>query len=1145
MQLVWQSAALSGRSLIEASAGTGKTHQLTLLYVRQILEARRSVLGIFLATFTEAAAAELRLRIRQRLLECLHWVQNIDADVADDQRELAEYLWQRGRGGLQDDDRLALINALNQLDAAPIGTIHALSMRLLKEFPFECAADFSPRQLVDQDELGLEIVRDLWRREVQFAEVDSSLLQRSPEYLAQRLKKIDRPGAIPRSGAMAQIEMLLGDSELIAGLRELSEDKSYFGSRKSKLRTRLGAIAGALEARDLSQLKGGDGKAFDESEYAEQFLNATERARFEQHPAAARILPFAALLFRSNELIQGALLNDWLEKSRQAMNERALQRSQWTFDQIIEQLHHALRGESGADLAGAIRARYPVAMVDEFQDTDTRQFDIFDRIWPAANDELGLTLIGDPKQAIYGFRGGDIFAYLAAAKSADQRYTLRRNYRSVAKLVAANNALYKQTRNAFLSDEIRYQEIESACTQLVIEPSRTGLHVHRFELSANKPEKEFRALSLCADAIADLLGAQSAQAVLASDVAVLLRTNKQIDGIKPLLRERGIRYSTRSGQSVYSSKWAEELRRILQAIDSAHDESLVRAAFATRCVGGELAQLQCAARGEAVAGLDIWRQHCRVWHQQLAQQGICAVIEQVLLHCAPNLLPFEYGERAMTDLRHLAELLQSKAAQGLGFDQLVLHLARQWQMTSAEVDDEESSDLRMESDQPGVRLLTIHAAKGLQFPFVFIPFLPEANSAAGRGFQFPLYHDDAGQLCIDLGSSELADSQAREAHEKRQENTRLAYVAITRAKLASHVFINVGDYVRSDGAGRDLAQVLAELCVGELPAEQDLAQLTVIDSDAADRQRESISSAEIVRPISVRELPYTPLGVGRCSFSSVMGHAHRFEFAPAGDELDAEPLLIDDRDEVHLELQTLSNIKGTVFGNAVHYIFEHERGCQSPAELTALIRNALLLFGIAEGSDSAEVIDAIAHMLRRNLQCALPCGVSLEKLALSDRVAEMRFEFKLSRRNLAGLRALCKQYGWDDLIPEHVNQSDLAGYFNGAIDLVFRHAGRYYILDYKSNWLGSRAQDYRPENLAREMHKHAYGFQAFLYCLALDRFLQRRITGYCVEQQLGGAYYLFVRGFGLADGLGLSELQFPPELIKAARIWLSEAEHAL
>ena len=1154
-----------GRSLVEASAGAGKTWTISALYLRLLLEQRRSPRQIIVSTFTNAAAAELSERLRGKLLWALAeaaehaagiGVTAVPGEAAD--RAWLRARWRTDAAALKPDTQ-RLQAALTEFDAAPISTLHSLCSRILADHPFAAGALFSGREMIDGKSLQAALAADLWRVIAQGDEADELVrlatavgITRSHlgKYMPALMQPdVDLAGRSP-DAVVAAVESVVGDTAAWAqALRGVLQMPGCLRAG-GKLQRAWNAVAQALDpaGEGLPQVIVDHHEALHEAEQLKGVNNAGKKNPLVlqlvgQSAGIARAVP-PMVLDMAGSLPLRRFLAAAQQWTRRAMQSRLDAANQSTFDQLLHSVRAALQPREGRRaLADALFAAWPVALVDEFQDTDPVQFGILDAIYRDADGAPRgrLVMIGDPKQAIYRFRGGDVQAYAraGAAVADEDRLTLDTNHRSSRAYVAAVNAFYAGTGTqlgpAGSATPIRYEAMK-ASGRRDAEPLRHAdsgavverpLVLHELSSSEDIDDLQDHALHTCAGQIVWALSENGyrieGEALRPGDIAVLLPGHAHIARLGALLKARGVPCVAVSQTSVFDTATARDLRLTLHAVLHADDPRALRAALVSRLGGMSLAQVQ-ALRHDA-AGWDELAGRFQAMHGLLATQGPLAVVAKVLERQAARLLQGVEGERILTDLRHLGELLQQAWEDCGGGERLMAWFADQTEGGGSEGDAAEARALRLESDAERVKLMTLHVSKGLEFGVVFLPLMWKHVR--------PKPANNAAQLLADPASGRkcLMEGPGRELvrQEDFEERFRMLYVALTRAIHACHVLTV---------APRLTPPAEAPLNTLDLAALNRAAGITQQQGwDAHDGLRWTPPQPSAGQRLA-RRLPAAPRGPlpMRHSFTTLSG-GH----AGLGNEEDAaadeaviellEPATVAMEDEalpaasptctVHRELDGLSMVGGAAFGNAVHAIFEHRIPHRSLHVQADHVRAALDACGVRpRDGDAGALVAALAQRLQGVLEARLggDDGPRLIDLPAQGMRAEMEFNYLLDGASLRALRDACEAHGEHGLIP--AREQILVGLMNGKIDLTFVHDGRFHVLDYKSNQLasGPRAclEDYAPAALEKKMTDTGYRFQALLYTVAVERHLRERLgAAYRRQQHLGDCWYLFVRAVGL------------------------------
>jgi exodeoxyribonuclease V beta subunit len=1198
----WRDAPLHGRLLIEASAGTGKTWTMAALYLRLLLGGAEggSALTperIVVATYTEAAAQELGERLRTRVTQALRAATlGVSAlDASDPVQAWLDARWHDA--DTRESDRQRLLKALATLDRAPIGTLHGLCHRLLLDHPLEGGLGFAPPRLGDGRRVHEAIARDLLRRigagdaPPEALELPSNV--RRFDALVDAVGFVLQPGAhvAPTPGDACLRGALDADTERT--LRDLLNKDGHYTHATNAV---LNGVKAAVAYLDDGTLPKSLAKLLDPDEVHKDRVLPAARTKVLAPAFQAAIRRFE-MLREQHASPDRAFWAHWTPMLRRWRALRSAELDELGFDPLIERVREVMTADD-SPLPDAAFARWPVALVDEFQDTDGTQYALLDRWYRDAGGVTRglLAMVGDPKQAIYGFRGGDVQAYLRAKAETAATLRLGVNQRSSTAYVAACNALFagpRATLSSTSSAAIRYTHVDAAGRADASRLHERGAPVERPLVIHRHPRPEVntiarpKAIDACADLIVDLLepgrftfGA-AGRALAPGDLAVLLRTNAEIDDLRRALQRRGVPCAGHSRQQVFDGATARDLLLALHAMQHPSDAGALRAALVTPLLRVPLG----AVSGPGVdASIDAWRERFMTWRGRWQREGVMSAVLALLDAAQPTLA--EDRERITTDLRHLGELLQAQEAEGHAPASLLdwLRAQRRGEDDGSEADGERS--LRLESDARRVRLMTLHASKGLEFSVVLLPTLWGHEARARSRALQPA--DTAGRREAVFEP----DAMKRLRDEEQDERFRLLYVALTRAVQACHLFVLPEDRPaqRAKAGARTLAP----------KSDPERSALDALLSRWPQEERDAAPGIEwrMHWPLP----PDTPfdaaahvdgdvhVGVGvdaglspkpktvpgpfmlptRWSFSRLAGgHERRAVEAAAAD--DEQPRggesidhaidhaiddAIDDaidktpgpttldagtRAAVDAALGELVEVGGVPFGNALHALLESHTPGQRYRDVTDTVQAALARHAVRiDGRTPLPVIaQRVAAMLDRVLDAPITLHAGTPPLRLgalpeAARRPELGFHFVLREASLTALRTACAAHGEPTLVPPGAAER-LAGWMEGSIDLVFEHADRAHVLDWKSNAL-AQADAALPLALEAKMDASHYRFQALLYTVALHRMLRQRLGArYRMAEHLGAPVYVFLRAAGLAPelGLGVWSRRFPDALVEA------------
>lgn len=1134
---------LIGERLIEASAGTGKTFTIAALYLRLLLglggEAAYpraiSVEELLVVTFTEAATEELRGRIRSNIHElriaCLRGESDnplysaLLAEIAD-----------------KDDAAKTLLLAERQMDEAAVFTIHGFCQRMLSLNAFESGMLFEQQLIEDESRLRYQACADFWRRHCYPLTRDIAAVihdvWKGPRDL---LKSLDRW----LQGEAPQLKSPPAPNETLAERHQ--QIIARIDSLKQQWREQVGEIEGVLENSGLDRRKfnrGNQGKWMEKvnawaqeetlsyqlpdalEKFAQSFL--LERTKAGGEPPVHPLFSAVESLLASSLTLTDLVLARAMVEIRDAVAREKRRRGELGFDDMLSRLDEALRGDSGETLASAIRQRFPVAMIDEFQDTDPQQYRIFRRIW-RRQPETALLLIGDPKQAIYAFRGADIFTYMKARGDVAAHYTLDTNWRSSPGMVGSVNRLFSLSDNPFMFHEIPFLPVKAAAKNKGLRFTVDAADVPAMNVwlmpgdTVGSGDYQTFMAQLCATQIRDWLSAgqrgrallwrgETSRPVQASDITVLVRNRLEAAQVREALQTLGIPSVYLSNRdSVFETLEAQELLWLLQAVLAPERENTLRSALATSMFGLTALDIENLNQDEQAwdALVEEFSEYRQIWRQR----GVMPMLRALMTarHIAENLLATRGGERRLTDILHISELLQEAASQLESEHALVRWLAQH----IAEPDSNAASQqMRLESDKHLVQIVTIHKSKGLEYPLVWLPFI-----ARFRKQDQAFYHDrETFAAVLDLGQDE-ASLELAEA-ERLAEDLRLLYVALTRAvwhcslgvaPLSSRKSGNSDFHLSAlgrllqageamDAAG--LAARLADFCHGDIelqrPGELDL---TPWQAPAATIPR--LSARELQRRIADDWRVTSYSGLQQHGFSGGQDLLPRLDVDAAGvGEVVEEP-----------QLTPHQFPRGAAPGTFLHSLFEELDFTQPVPE--GWMAEKLQLSGF-----DAQWAPVLTDWLGGVLKTRLPGpDIALNQLAARDKQVEMAFYLPIAQLLTAErLDALIRQYDPLSADTPPLDFRQVRGMLKGFIDLVFRHEGRYYLLDYKSNWLGEDREAYTRPAMEQAMRAHRYDLQYQLYSLALHRYLRHRLADYDYDRHFGGVIYLFLRGMDGQEG---------------------------
>jgi exodeoxyribonuclease V beta subunit len=1210
---------LRGSHLIEASAGTGKTWTIAALYVRLVLghgqegsAPVRPMLpqDVLVMTFTRAATRELSDRIRARLTEAAQVFRGM-TETDDDFLQQLKAQYPEGEPREQAAHRLAL--AAQAMDDAAVYTIDAWCQRMLREHAFDSGSLFEENLVGDEAALRLEAVQDYWRQQLYPMGTDRVTqvlgVWRDVTALEQDMRALM---AVPlddaEPGTLAQVfgaAMVERDAQLQALKRGWVDKADHLlGWIEAQLAVKkhgwngtllqLGRSQKWLESLkswaqsdgDFKALKDAMGKGWNRFT-PEGLLACRKDGDVVDWPPESHA--YAQLLAELQDLPDPSQAARLHARSHvlQRMAELKRRSGLFGFADMLQRLDAALADpDSGERLAQRLREQFPVAMIDEFQDTSPLQFRIFDRIYRTAENlpDIALLLIGDPKQSIYGFRGADIHSYLAARRAtAGRHHVLGTNFRSTQALVAVVNRWFDRAPDAFGyqqgdEDPMPFHPVDAKGRDEVFKTSAGDVPAmtvaHDATLRSTR-DAQAHLSALCAEQIVAWLGDPQARfsddengdkPLQPKDIAVLVRTGKEAAAVRDALRVRGVASVYLSDRdSVFASDEAQDLCLWLRGVAEPQDMRRVRAALGTRTVGLSLAELYDLATQDEL--LDTRAEQMRELHQTWQSQGVLAMLRQSLhaLQLAGRWRGEPDGERRLTHVLHLAELLQAASGQIDGEQALIRWLVQQMdEAQSGKASAGEEQTVRLESDEDLVKVITIHASKGLEYPVVCLPFahshrLVTADKAAvlqlaggdgeGEG-------DRHWTLDFDKDDSQLAD------HDRLREDLRLWYVALTRARHA----LWVGWSAVKRGNGKTCVNHSCAaghlLSSGqELEAADWLGKLQALQTDAQGQPLSvhlKAAPAEVpltlwpkpVHTTALREALNCTARIDKswtiASFSRLTRDLSSQTLAPLVLHLNP-PRPADDEppeDAAMLAALPVSTgalapwhgfAKGPTAGNFLHDQLEWLAADGFTLDASKAERLKYRCENAGYPAQADDVLQWLGRVVAQPLR-----GPNAPLNALGDLLPEMEFWLPAERLHARQVDALCQQHLLPGVNRPQLPDAQLHGMLMGFADLVFEHEGRYWVLDYKSNHLGTDDAAYTAQALDAAMAQHRYEVQAALYMLALHRLLRARLgDAYDPAQQLGGAVYLFLRGIDGPAG-GCCTLPAPLALLDGLDAMLKE-----
>jgi exodeoxyribonuclease V beta subunit len=1128
-----------GIHLVEASAGTGKTYAIAMLVLRAVAELDIPIEKVLIVTFTKAATEELRSRIRARLVQARDFLTG-NLQISDETMENWTHTIVDAEKCVE---RLQL--ALYDIDRAGIFTIHSFCQRMLQEQALESGQLFDIELIADIKSITTEIVRDFWR--IKLYPLDPLACQivgthfQFPDDLYKTVYGVNSDSTIEPE--QQGLDELLSDlkqmyNDLAIWLTEnfevlavtFQENKDFFKKDfKEKLDQWLQEVFTFfsdpnsiypqnlewLSQKGLYTVLNGNklrGKAKKE-EFLKKFVFPEKE-----------ILGF---LKASSELVLEfrLVLVNYLQTETAKRLEKL---GGMSFDDLIRNLSKALSQESGENLKNILGQRFHMALIDEFQDTDARQWHIFSTVF--GGGEHFLYLIGDPKQAIYRFRGADIHSYFQARDRAWSLLTLEKNYRTHPYLVEEVNNLFLSRTHPFGFEGMEYQSVLPAKSDTDCYLKRASGNLANMvycQLPPNESDKggrwtsgkasqrfmEFVVVEICGLLRADdpvvLVKDGEERLLKPEDIAILVRTNRQAEEYVDALASQGVPAVLASKESVFQSKECRELLQVLRAIASPGDMGTLKSAMALSWLGLSGDELVLIWQDEDL--FEGWHSRFQQYHELWLENGFLMMMNSFLKGegILATLAREVRAERKISNLHHLMELVQeAETASRLGVNQTL-----QWLQLMADGQEGiESGELRLESDQAAVKIMTMHGAKGLEFPVVFCPFLWYRSIRLLNEKQFLECQD--GKPVTDLGSEDFERRKLIALEEELAEDLRLLYVAVTRAVVRCYI---MWADIRPLGVRDSFSSALGYLLFTQ--------------EQSYDQQSEVLKQRAKNPAVYYLRLSDSELSVARYLGQQLYGKNDLRSLKRAGRMLQSDWQMssysamaaLGEVEHHHMRSpgevtvgQTripVTNLPmGASFGSLIHDCCELRPFMDLSSEYNRpLWREKCRRYGVEVELDSLGALleNIVKTPLRVNKEKSLDENqFKLEDIPERTCLKEMEFYFHLDPITTENINTLLQ--GEPTVTP--LSYRKMQGFLTGFVDLICEYNGKFYIIDYKTNYLGENLEDYAPDKLVGAMAAHNYGLQYWIYTLVVHRHLKNILPGYRYEEHFGGVMYLFVRG---------------------------------
>lgn len=1141
-----QTGLLKGVNLIEASAGTGKTYAIAMLVLRFVVEQGIAIEKLLVVTFTKAATEELKDRVRSRLAEARRaldgltqdrHIENVDGNIID---------WLGNLDMAPELVKQRLTVALLDIDQAGIFTIHGFCQRVLREHALESGQLFDAELTGDLAAIKQACADDFWRKQIYSRPVwEVAVLTaefKSPDALLASIAGFPGNGL----GTNSQISVYPACQNLDAALKGLQRQsdlarnqlddcanvlRDCFADEKFKtgytdnfdfnydsLTAWLYGATTQIPGSEAFTLltKSGLTNALNGNKFRTNKTQTGDQRKAEYLAELAldtSVFDALAAAFKQTALV---LRRTLLDSLREELDKRLQQLNVLSFDDLISRLAEALQSEKGALLTTELQQRFEVALIDEFQDTDDSQWFIFSTLFAAPSQYLYL--IGDPKQAIYKFRGADIYSYMDAHKQAEHQFTLGQNWRSHPQLVEAVNALFQRDR-AFLLDGLEFINVKPGLSANNGELHHEGQAVAPMVLwqlpesdsksgywTAGKAAEEIKiaVINEIADLLTEDYSLQPINRVLEpKDIAILVRTNTQAREYQAALRLAGVPSVLNSTESVFASQEAADLHKLLQAVAHPGDSGLLKQALALDWFDLDGQMLHQLINNETE--LDSWMSRFLGYFQDWQKTGLMSMMQHLFREekIKVSVSKTQLAERQLTNLHHLIELVQQAAVD----EHLGINKTLDWLRSAvAKASSAEDQQLRLESDDDAVKIVTMHRSKGLEYSIVFCPYLWQRSDRL-YSEQLMIRCHEQGRTVVDLGSEDFERRRELALKEELAEDLRVFYVAVTRAKYRCYV---AWSDVRTQERANDSAMAwLLDFADADFSGQQTGLQsfqgqadyrLLDVPGNITGSYQQKTAHANLQAKKRKRSL-YTNWQMSSYTALSALSQHDAPELPEdkAGEQgLTVKP----EPDNAVIELP-----RGAHTGNVVHDLLENHAFIDlgQRKDISVQRDKACQRYGLK--LERPQMLDELLQSAVATPLSVTDADFCLMNLAENQCLKEMPFYLSMQAMDAAQVNRILR----DTPAFQSLTAKQMCGYLTGFIDLVCAYPDstpRYYVMDYKTNGL----PDYSPDSLTHAMREHNYGLQYWIYTVVLHCYLKTRLPDYDYETHFGGVRYLFVRG---------------------------------
>ncbi|MBK2094649.1 exodeoxyribonuclease V subunit beta [Francisella philomiragia] len=1182
---------LQGRHIIEASAGTGKTFNITELYLRLLVEKRLLPSQILVMTFTKDATQEIIGRVEAKIRDVLE-------NISEGKEVKVSIKGQETLIQKSDENYKHLKRSLLEIDEAAIFTIHGFCKKVLSEQAFASGMDMDVSMEVDTSDILQKVVEDFFRKHINKNKTNFEYLQayklHTPDIFLDKLRNVVRSSyeiladtfereteELAKEKQQVFVNLEANTSFIFESLIIKHKDKNKRIEEWQIIENWANDSQLSLMPKEVSAFINGN-RYRGRDDIAEVF---EEIKALKDKYSKIKDIDEYKKQFDAAQFIKQACL-----KIRQDFIKAKEQKGVLDFDDLITKLCQSVK--KSPDLVKTLQHQYQVALIDEFQDTDAEQYEILDTIYPQSNklprqsvtdtpssqrgiDDLLLLMIGDPKQAIYGFRGGDIFTYLKAKDScsSDNQWSMDTNWRSTSEMIKAYNRLfYKQDylseeegqigANIF-SDGIGYQLVKASPKANEkakdFDDNLKPINYFYYQVAEddNKSDIDSNLSAWTANEIVRLLNSKK---VVESDIAILVENGKQAKVIQKALQAKKLSSVYLSQRdNVYHSQEATEILALMEGINDLENKSMLKRALSTSLLGGRADKFISYIDENDVLAWDEEIEKAKSLRQQWHKYGFMAFIMQIIHQNFTQ--RSDSKERVITNILHLTELIKVAENKYKHPNQLIKWYRQQLNSTATS-----EGELRLESDDNLIKIITIHGSKGLEYSVVFIPFASYVSKKKFEASDFSKYYDkDLRQTVYKIGKDDSIKPQIE--NEVIEELMRLFYVAVTRAE--HRCYIGVAKYNNSEKSplARFLAYQKDDDWLEKIqnitanPTNQssliDVATSHCYESENLiinDEKNSDIS--QNLKANNINKLANDNWEM--LSFSKISkSKSQNIALEKENDESEDDSA---QKSQQELEFRFTAP-KGADIGNILHNVLEHTDFSLGKID-NNLLQEQMDRYKVV----AAEDFDNLKVWLEECLVAPIPFSVNMKagvipsglttestddskSFCLKDipntkTLKEAEFYFPISNEKLykKNIIEILAEYRNQNIDYDEFASQKIFGMLHGFIDLIFEYDGKFYVADYKSNYLGDKLEDYNQAAMSEKNQSSFYDLQYLIYSVALNKYLRQNIENYNYEKHFGGVYYFYLRG--MKDGYGVYRARPTLEIInKIANLFNGDNYH--